>query len=67
MAGNAALQPAISNNFKYDITYASYFLSLQYTHQSSPIASFQERIDKATGRLIFEASTWTIPRPIRPL
>ncbi|MBK6477987.1 MAG: outer membrane beta-barrel protein [Saprospiraceae bacterium] len=56
LAGNAALQPAISNNFKYDITYASYFLSLQYTHQSSPIASFQERIDKATGRLIFEAS-----------
>ena len=56
ISGNASLQPSISNAFKFDINYKSYFLSLQYTNEDSSIANFQERIDEATGRLIFEAA-----------
>ena len=56
LSGNAALQPSISNSFKYDINYRSYFLSFQYTDQENTIANFQEQIDEETGRLIFEAA-----------
>ena len=56
ISGNAALQPAISNSVKYDINYKSIILSFQYTNEDSSIASFQEHIDEATGRLIFDAS-----------
>ncbi len=56
LSGNAALQPAISNSFKYDLNYKSYIFSLQYTNEDESIANFQERIDEATGRLIFEAA-----------
>ncbi|MEM7185290.1 MAG: outer membrane beta-barrel family protein [Bacteroidota bacterium] len=56
ISGNASLQPAISNSYKIDLNYKSYFLSLQYTDQDMSIANFQERIDPETGRLIFEAA-----------
>lgn len=56
LSGNASLQPAISNTFKYDINFKNYFLSFQYTNEDSSIANFQERIDQDTGRLIFEAA-----------
>jgi len=56
ISGNASLQPATSNTFKYDINYKNYFLSFQYTDQDETIANFQERIDPDTGRLIFEAA-----------
>ncbi|MBW2938007.1 TonB-dependent receptor family protein [Aureisphaera sp. CAU 1614] len=55
ISGNASLQPAISNSFKYDINYKSYFLSFGYTNQDASIASFQETIDEETGRLFFVA------------
>lgn len=55
VSGNAALQPAISNSFKYDINFKSYFISFQYTDEDSTIANFQEQIDEDTGRLFFEA------------
>lgn len=55
ISGNASLQPAISNTFKYDINYKSYFLSFGYTDQDATIASFQETIDEETGRLFFVA------------
>lgn len=56
ISGNASLQPAISNSYKLDFSFKSYFLSFQYTDQDSSIANFQERIDPDTGRLIFEAA-----------
>lgn len=56
ISGNAALQPAISNSVKYDINYKSIILSFQYTNEDQSIAGFQEYIDEATGRLIFEAA-----------
>lgn len=56
LSGNASLQPAISNTFKYDINFKNYFLSFQYTNEDASIANFQERIDPETGRLIFEAA-----------
>jgi outer membrane receptor for ferrienterochelin and colicin len=56
ISGNASLQPAISKTFKYDINFKNYFLSFQYTDEDASIANFQERIDPATGRLIFEAA-----------
>ncbi|MDB4304175.1 TonB-dependent receptor family protein, partial [Desulfosarcina sp.] len=55
-SGNAGLQPAISNTFKYDINYKSYIFSFQYTDQDSSIARFQEYYDEENDRLIFEAS-----------
>ncbi|MDX1762025.1 MAG: TonB-dependent receptor [Christiangramia sp.] len=55
-AGNASLQPSISNAVRYSINYRSAVLSLEYTNEDSSIANFQERIDEETGRLIFEAS-----------
>ena len=55
-SGNPALQPAISNSVKYDINYKSVVLSFQYTNEDNSIASFQEHIDIATGRLIIDAS-----------
>lgn len=56
LSGNASLQPAISNTFKYNINFKNYFLSFQYTNEDASIANFQERIDPETGRLIFEAA-----------
>lgn len=56
ISGNASLQPAISNTFKYDINFKSYFLSFGYTDQDASIANFQESIDAETGRLFFEAA-----------
>jgi len=53
ISGNSALQPAISNSFKYDINYKSIVLSFQYTDEQSTIAGFQEHIDEETGRLVF--------------
>lgn len=56
ISGNSALQPAITNTFKYDINYKSIFFSLQYSHQDSSIAQFQERYDEENHRLIFESA-----------
>ncbi len=56
ISGNPSLQPAISNSLKYDINYKSVVLSFQYTNEDNSIASFQEHIDLATGRLIIDAS-----------
>lgn len=56
ISGNASLQPAISDTYKIDLGYKSAVLSFHYTDEESSIASFQERIDEETGRLIFEAA-----------
>lgn len=56
ISGNASLQPAISDAYKYDINYKSYFLSFQYTHEDNSISGFQPFIDPETGRLIVEAA-----------
>ncbi|MFH4967014.1 outer membrane beta-barrel family protein [Gaetbulibacter sp. M240] len=56
ISGNASLQPAISNAYKFSVNYKSYFLSFEYTNQDSTIAQFQEKLDPSTGRLIFEAA-----------
>ncbi len=62
ITGNSALQPAITDAFKYDITYKTYFVSFQYAFQDSSIARFQERIDATNNRLIFEASNLDFTR-----
>ncbi|MDT0646302.1 outer membrane beta-barrel family protein [Zunongwangia sp. F260] len=56
ISGNASLQPAISDAYKIDLGYKSAVLSFHYTDEEFTIASFQERIDEETGRLIFEAA-----------
>ncbi|MBT8271485.1 MAG: outer membrane beta-barrel family protein, partial [Bacteroidia bacterium] len=62
ISGNASLQPAISQTYKFDINLNSYFLSFQYTDEDSSIANFQERIDEETGRLVFEAANLNFTR-----
>ncbi len=56
ISGNASLQPAISDAYKFDLGYRSAVLSFHYTDQESTIAGFQERIDEESGKLIFEAA-----------
>lgn len=54
-AGNPAIQPAISNSFKFGTNYKSFILSVQYTLEDGTIARFQERFDEENERLIFIA------------
>lgn len=54
-AGNPAIQPAISNSFKFGTNYKSFILSVQYTLEEGTIARFQERFDEENERLIFIA------------
>jgi len=56
ISGNASLQPALSNAYKYDINFKSYFLSFQYSQEDNTISGFQPSIDEETGRLILEAA-----------
>lgn len=56
ISGNSSIQPAFSNSYSYGLNYNSYFLSIQYTYEDESIASFQERIDEGTGRLIMESA-----------
>ena len=53
-AGNAGLQPSLSNTFKVDYRHKSYLLSLQYTHEDSTIVQFQERVVTETNQQFFE-------------
>ena len=52
--GNAALQPALSNNVKADYRFKSYMISIQYTHEDSTIARFQDRVVLETNQQAFE-------------
>ena len=51
--GNAALQPAISDNIKMDYRFNSVNLSLQYTREDSTIARFQDFVDPETNQQSF--------------
>ena len=51
-AGNAALQPSISDNLKADYRFKTTLVSLQYSYQNQPIARFQTQIEPNTNRSI---------------
>lgn len=51
-SGNAALQPALANNISVGYRHKSIFLMLQYTHEDSSVARFQNRIDVVRNRSI---------------
>jgi hypothetical protein len=55
LSGNAALQPAISNNLKADYRFKSTLFSLQYSYTSSPIAAFQARVKPGSNKLYYVA------------
>ena len=52
ISGNAALQPAISDNVKLDYRYKTALFSLQYTHEDSAIVRFQNRTIPGTNKLL---------------
>lgn len=54
-AGNPAIQPAISNAFKFGTTYKSFLLSAEYSVEEGTIARFQQRYDEENDRLIYES------------
>ncbi len=54
-SGNAALQPAISENFKTDFTLKKMLVSLSYSYDDNSIAIFQTRIDPKTNKQIIFA------------
>lgn len=51
--GNAALQPAISDNLKIDYRHKSYLLSAQYSFEEGSIARFQDQVDITTNQQAF--------------
>ncbi|MCK6691309.1 MAG: TonB-dependent receptor family protein [Thermoanaerobaculia bacterium] len=54
-SGNAALQPAISNNLKVDYRFKTALFSLQYTVEDSAIANFQARTIEGTNKQLLAA------------
>ena len=60
-AGNPAVQPAISNSVKFDLSYRSALLSAQYSVEDGTISRFNSRFDEENERLIFGAANmdWT--------
>ncbi|RDB07428.1 outer membrane beta-barrel family protein [Runella aurantiaca] len=55
LSGNAALQPAISDNLKTDYRVKSTLFSLQYSYTSNPIAAFQAQIKPGSNKLYYVA------------
>ncbi|MBM1105984.1 TonB-dependent receptor [Aurantibacter crassamenti] len=55
-SGNPAVQPAISNAFKFDVNYKSIIFSAQYSIEKGTISNFQSRFDEENQRLIFGAT-----------
>ena len=56
VAGNPAIQPAISNALKFDVNYRSIVLSAQFSVEDGTISRFQSRFDQENERLIFGAA-----------
>jgi len=52
--GNAGLQPAITDNFKFDYRYKSYLVSVQYALEDSTIARFQDKVVLESNQQAFE-------------
>lgn len=50
IAGNAALQPSISDNVKLDYRFKTVLFSLQYTYEDSAIVQFQRRVIPGTNQ-----------------
>ncbi|WP_162793757.1 outer membrane beta-barrel protein [Runella rosea] len=75
LSGNAALQPAISDNLKADYRFKSTLFSLQYSYTSSPIAGFQARLKPGSNKLYYVAEnqknlqtySLTIGQPYSPV
>ena len=51
--GNAALQPAISDNVKVDYRHKSYLFSAQYSYEEESISRFQDQVDISTNQQAF--------------
>jgi len=64
-AGNAALQPALTDAIQLNLNYENIFFSVQYSVQDSAIAQFQQQFDPTNNRLILasenlkNAKTWS--------
>ncbi len=51
-AGNVAIQPSLTDAYKVDLRYKTIFFSVQYSHQDSTIARFQQQYHPETDRLV---------------
>ncbi|MEO1260837.1 MAG: outer membrane beta-barrel protein [Bacteroidota bacterium] len=73
IAGNAALQPSISDNLKLDYRHKTILFSLQYSHEDSAIVRFQRRIIPGTNqeRMVSEnmknrkTASFTVSFPVK--
>lgn len=54
-SGNSAIQPSISNSLNTSYLLKKFIFSLGYSHDDSPIAGFQSRIDSVTRKEIIAA------------
>lgn len=55
-AGNPAIQPAISNNFKMDFRHKTVLFSIQYSKEDSSIVRFQNEYDAERKRNLLVSS-----------
>ena len=55
LSGNAALQPAISENLKADYNFKSTLFTFQYSYQANPIATFQAQVKPGTNKQYYIA------------
>ncbi|MCR9288810.1 MAG: TonB-dependent receptor [Bacteroidetes bacterium] len=55
-AGNPAIQPAISNNFKMDFRHKTVLFSIQYSKEDSSIVRFQNEYDAEKERNLLVSS-----------
>ena len=49
-SGNSKLQPSIADAFSTTYSYKRYSLSLSYSYEQDPIASFQNRVDSVNNK-----------------
>ena len=54
-SGNAALQPAITDNLRAEYRWKRYLLSVQYSYEDGAIAGFQPQIDPETNEQLITA------------
>ena len=54
-SGNASIQPAITDAFKFDYVFREFLLSLQYSYDDNAIARYQPSVDEETNIQVFTA------------
>ncbi len=55
LTGNPALQPSLSDNYKFDYTFKQYLFSLSYSNEDNSVQAFQPHADSVTNKVVLTA------------